>query len=171
LYSKVDVSRVFGDFSRNVANKKNICYAEMYLDHQREKSQFGILDRFYPGTEIIKDIRSGRNFKRKKLSPFGPSLFRKGQKKLLSCTMTDCEDLVLDLSDSGLDFLKCAKRLLEGLWFTVKLTNRSKQLFFDHGARTFCTGYDLDMIIMKVGKSDISRNDKLCYHYDKLQSK
>jgi putative transposase len=37
--------------------------------------------------------------------------------------------------------------------------------------RTFCTGYDPDGIIVEVGKSDISRIDKLCYHYDKLQSK
>jgi putative transposase len=37
--------------------------------------------------------------------------------------------------------------------------------------RTFCTGYDLDGIIVEVGKSDISRIDKLCHHYDKLQSK
>jgi putative transposase len=42
---------------------------------------------------------------------------------------------------------------------------------FDPGMRTFCIGYEPDGIIMEIGKSDISRIDKLCYHYDKLQSK
>jgi hypothetical protein len=36
--------------------------------------------------------------------------------------------------------------------------------------RTFCTGYDPDGMIVEVWKSDILRIDKLCYHYDKLQS-
>jgi predicted site-specific integrase-resolvase len=38
----------------------------MFLDHQREKSQVGILDRLYPGTAIIKYIGSGLNFRKKK---------------------------------------------------------------------------------------------------------
>jgi hypothetical protein len=37
--------------------------------------------------------------------------------------------------------------------------------------KTFCTRYNPDGIIVEVGKSDISWIDKLCYHYDKLQSK
>jgi putative transposase len=37
--------------------------------------------------------------------------------------------------------------------------------------RTFCTGYDPDGMIVEVGKSDISRIYRLCYAYDKLQSK
>jgi hypothetical protein len=53
--------------------------------------------------------------------PFGPSLFRRSQKKLLCCTTTDCEDLVLDSWNSS------AKRLLAGSWFTVKLTEVNKQ--------------------------------------------
>jgi predicted site-specific integrase-resolvase len=48
-----------------VAKKKKICYARLSSDHQREKSQVGILDRFYPGTEIIKYIGSGLNFRKK----------------------------------------------------------------------------------------------------------
>jgi hypothetical protein len=39
----------------------------------------------------------------------------------LSYTSTDCEDLVLDFWNSS------AKRLLAGLWFTVKLTEVNKQ--------------------------------------------
>jgi predicted site-specific integrase-resolvase len=45
--------------------KREICYGRLSSDHQREKSQVGILDRFYPGTEIIKDIGSGLNFRKK----------------------------------------------------------------------------------------------------------
>jgi predicted site-specific integrase-resolvase len=59
------VSRVFGDFSRDVANKKKICYARLSSDHRREKSQVGILDGFYPGTEIIKYTGSELNFRKK----------------------------------------------------------------------------------------------------------
>jgi putative transposase len=49
--------------------------------------------------------------------------------------------------------------------------SQNKVIAFDPGVRTFCTGYDPDGIIVEVGKSDISRIDKLCHHYDKLQSK
>jgi hypothetical protein len=48
---------------------------------------------------------------------------------------------------------------------------QNKVIAFDTGMRTFCTGYDPDGIIVEVGKSDISRIDKLCNSYDKLQSK
>jgi predicted site-specific integrase-resolvase len=65
LYSRVDVSRVFEDFSPDVANKKKICYARLSSDHRREKSQVGILDRFYPGTVIIEYIGSELNFRKK----------------------------------------------------------------------------------------------------------
>jgi putative transposase len=36
---------------------------------------------------------------------------------------------------------------------------------------TFCTGYDPNGIIGEMGKSDISRIYRLCYSYDKSQSK
>jgi predicted site-specific integrase-resolvase len=58
------VSRVFGDFTRDVANKMKICYARLSSDHRREKSQVGIFDKFYPGTAIIKGIGSGLNFRK-----------------------------------------------------------------------------------------------------------
>jgi putative transposase len=48
---------------------------------------------------------------------------------------------------------------------------QNKVIAFNPGMRTFCTRYDPDGIIVEVGKSDISRIDKPCYHYDKLQSK
>jgi putative transposase len=49
--------------------------------------------------------------------------------------------------------------------------SQNKVIAFDPGVRTFFTGYDLDGIIVEVGKSDISKIYRLCYHYDKLQSK
>jgi hypothetical protein len=74
--------------------------------------------------------------------------------------MTDCEDLVLSSWNSS------AKKLLAGSWFTVKLTEVNKQSFFVYEVRTFCTGYDLNETIVEVGKSDISRINRLCYYYD-----
>jgi hypothetical protein len=55
------------------------------------------------------------------LYPFWSESIQEKSKKLLSCTMTDCEDLVLNSWNSS------AKRLLAGSWFTVKLTEVNKQ--------------------------------------------
>jgi predicted site-specific integrase-resolvase len=101
------VSKVFGDFSRDVANKKKICYARLSSDHRREKSQVRILDKLYPGTAIIKDIGSGLNFKKKGLYPFWTESIQEKSRKLLSCTMTDCEDLVLDSWNSSAKKAAC----------------------------------------------------------------
>jgi putative transposase len=49
--------------------------------------------------------------------------------------------------------------------------SQNKIIAFDPGVRIFFTGYDPDVIIVEVGKSDISKIDKLCHHYDNLQSK
>jgi hypothetical protein len=48
---------------------------------------------------------------------------------------------------------------------------QNKAIAFNPGIKTFCTGYDPDGIIVKVGKSNISKIYRLYYHYDKLQSK
>jgi hypothetical protein len=58
---------------------------------------------------------------KKSLYPFWTESIQEKSKKLLSCTMTDCEDLVLNSWNSS------AKRLLAGSWFTVKLTEVNKQ--------------------------------------------
>jgi hypothetical protein len=50
-------------------------------------------------------------------------------------------------------------------------SSQNKVIASDPEVKTFCTGYDPVGIIVKVGRSDISKIDKLCYHYDKLQSK
>jgi predicted site-specific integrase-resolvase len=51
--------------------KKKICNARVFLDHQKEdfERQVEILNRLYPETEIIKDIGSGLNFKKKDFIP------------------------------------------------------------------------------------------------------
>jgi putative transposase len=49
--------------------------------------------------------------------------------------------------------------------------SQNKVIAFDPGMRTFCTGYDPGVIIVEVGKSDISRICRLCNSYDKLQRK
>jgi hypothetical protein len=119
LYFRVDVFRVFGDLFRGVANKMKICDARLFSDHRREKSQVGILGGFYPGTEIIN--RKWTQFQKKKVYSFWTESIQKKSKKLLSCTMTDCEDLVLDSWNSS------AKKLLAGSRFTAKLTEVNKQ--------------------------------------------
>jgi putative transposase len=48
--------------------------------------------------------------------------------------------------------------------------SQNKIIAFNPGIVTFCIRYDLDGIIVEVGKSDISIY-RLCYHYDKYQSK
>jgi hypothetical protein len=58
---------------------------------------------------------------KKGLYPFWSEPIQEKSKKLLSCTSTDCEDLVLDSWNSS------AKKLLAGSWFTVKLTEVNKQ--------------------------------------------
>jgi hypothetical protein len=59
--------------------------------------------------------------KKKSLYPFWTESIQEKSKKLLSCTTTDCEDLVLDSWNSS------AKKLLAGSWFTEKLTEVNKQ--------------------------------------------
>jgi hypothetical protein len=58
---------------------------------------------------------------KKGLYLFWTESIQEKSKKLLSCTMTDCEDLVLNSSNSS------AKRLLAGSWFTVQVTEVNKQ--------------------------------------------
>jgi hypothetical protein len=59
---------------------------------------------------------------KEKVYPFWIKSILEKSKKLLFCTTTDCEDLVLNSWNSS------AKRLLAGSWLTVKLTEVNKQL-------------------------------------------
>jgi hypothetical protein len=58
---------------------------------------------------------------KKGLYPFWSESIPEKSKKLLSCTTTDCEDLVLSSWSSS------AKKLLAGSWFTAKLIKVNKQ--------------------------------------------
>jgi hypothetical protein len=58
---------------------------------------------------------------KKGLYPFWSESIQEKSKKLLSCTTTDCEDLVLNSWNSS------AKMLLAGSWFTINLTEVNKQ--------------------------------------------
>ena len=49
--------------------------------------------------------------------------------------------------------------------------SQTKVIAVNPGKRSFSAGYDPDGVIVEVGNSDISRIEKLCYHYDNLQSK
>jgi putative transposase len=76
--------------------------------------------------------------------------------------------MMLDLVRKGLGhFYLCIPKNLD----KYNGPSQNKVIAFDPGRRTFCTGYDPDGIIVKLGKSDISRIYRLCNSYDKLQSK
>ena len=64
IYNIEDLERIF---STNVSEKKTYCYARVSSDHQKKDldRQIEILKMAYPTSEIIKDIGSGINFKRK----------------------------------------------------------------------------------------------------------
>jgi hypothetical protein len=74
---------------------------------EEKRVKLVFLDRFHPGTAIIKHIGSGLNFRKKRVDiPFGS--IQEKSKKLLSCTSADCEDLVLNSWNLS------AKKLLSG---------------------------------------------------------
>jgi ribonuclease HII len=66
-------------------------------------------------------ISKADSISKEKVYPFWTESIQEKSKKLLSCTTTDCEDLVLDSWNSS------AKKLLAGSWFTAKLTEVNKQ--------------------------------------------
>lgn len=68
LYKLSDVENVFG-IKEPIIEKTKICYARVSSNHQKADLQRQIEDlkKEYPGYEIISDIGSGVNFKRKGL--------------------------------------------------------------------------------------------------------
>ena len=65
----------------------------------------------------------------------------------------------------------------DGKWFGVFLFSNEQQvnksescIAIDPGVRTFLTGFDGNSFI-EVGRGDISRINRLCFHLDKLMSK
>uniref|UniRef100_A0A146MCH0 Putative resolvase R771 n=1 Tax=Lygus hesperus TaxID=30085 RepID=A0A146MCH0_LYGHE len=68
LYSSANVARLFGaDASQLSSQKKKVCYARVSSDHQKEdlERQISALKQLYPDHEIIQDVGSGLNFKRR----------------------------------------------------------------------------------------------------------
>lgn len=65
IYSVEDVEKLFGQPILHTG--KICCYARVSSDHQKEDlvRQVELLQKTYPGAEIITDIGSGLNFKRK----------------------------------------------------------------------------------------------------------
>jgi putative transposase len=66
-----------------------------------------------------------------------------------------------DISSTGLETVK--ERLV-----VPPIVRRVVAL--DPGVRTFQTAYDPTGVVIEVGKQDIQRIDRLCWHLDKLQS-
>lgn len=69
LYNVEDIEKIFGGTMSNNSKGKTCCYARVSSDHQREdlERQIELLRSSYPDADIIKDIGSGLNFKRKGL--------------------------------------------------------------------------------------------------------
>ena len=68
LFANNDIEEIFKvpELARN-RQKKKICYARVSSEHQKEdlQRQIQFLQQHYPGYEIISDIGSGLNWKRK----------------------------------------------------------------------------------------------------------
>lgn len=129
------MSRGFGDLSSGVANKKKSAIPDSSrTNYQKEKRQVENLSRFHPGTKLFK-ISKVDSSSTKKLHPFWTESILEKPKNLLTCTISDCENLaldssilvsnpsglgsdssnsVLDPSDVILGLSKSAKRLPEG---------------------------------------------------------
>lgn len=66
LYKAQDIQKLFGKGTDGLA-RKGVCYARVSSEHQREdlERQIQDLQKAYPGHEILSDIGSGLNWKRK----------------------------------------------------------------------------------------------------------
>ncbi len=69
LYNKQDIQQLFGEDTESL-NKKKVCYARVSSEHQRGdlERQISDLQQQFPTYEIIRDIGSGLNWKRKGFS-------------------------------------------------------------------------------------------------------
>jgi predicted site-specific integrase-resolvase len=67
MYNVDDVERIFKGSGSTVNEKKTYCYARVSSDHQKEdlNRQIELLQKTYPEAELLSDIGSGINFKRK----------------------------------------------------------------------------------------------------------
>lgn len=53
---------------------------------------------------------------------------------------------------------------------STETTTQNKVIALDPGVRTFLTGYDGETVL-EIGKGDIERIVRLCFHLDKLISR
>jgi predicted site-specific integrase-resolvase len=67
LYSISDIRGIFGDNQTRPTQKAKICYARVSSEHQRGdlERQIANLRQHYPEYEIVSDIGSGLNWKRR----------------------------------------------------------------------------------------------------------
>lgn len=79
LYSITDVHKVFGNDQQST-QKARVCYARVSSEHQRDDLERQITDlrQRYPGHEIISDIGSGLNWKRKGFVTLLERVYSKG---------------------------------------------------------------------------------------------
>jgi hypothetical protein len=115
------VSKVFGDFSRDVANKRKSAMLDCPQITEEKRVKLGSSTDCTQEQQSLNIPEVESISEKKSLYPFWSESIQEKSKKLLSCTTTDCEDLVLNSWNSS------AKRLLAGSWFTVKLTEVNKQ--------------------------------------------
>jgi hypothetical protein len=89
------VCRVFGDFSRDVANKRksDMPDSPQITEEKRVKLGSSIDSTQEQQSSKISEVDS--TSEKKGLYPFWSKSIQEKSKKLLSCTSTDCEDLVL----------------------------------------------------------------------------
>ena len=98
-------------------NGRKICYCRVSSSSQKEdlERQFTYLRNKFPDHEIIKDIGSALNFKRKVLRPFWTTLSKKISQKLWLPTKIDFVDSVLSSSrESSL------KHQMGKSWFSIE---------------------------------------------------
>lgn len=55
-------------------------------------------------------------------------------------------------------------------YISTETTTQNKVISLDPGVRTFLTGYDGETVL-EIGKGDIERIVRLCFHLDKLISR
>jgi len=84
LYSITDVHKVFGD-DRQPTQKAKVCYARVSSEHQRDDLERQITDlrQRYPGHEIISDIGSGLNWKRRGFVTLLERIYSKGVEEVV----------------------------------------------------------------------------------------
>ncbi len=67
LYNITEIEKIFNVPDNKQYKRKTICYARVSSDHQKEdlNRQIELFEKSFPETEILSDIGSGLNYKRK----------------------------------------------------------------------------------------------------------